>query len=64
MSCCRHWHHGPWCDPPRWWYEQSPMVPPMATRRRRREELEDYLAVLEEQLQRVKEELADTRPSQ
>jgi len=36
----------------------------MATRRRRRDELEDHLVFLEEQLQRVKEELADTRPSQ
>lgn len=61
MSCCSHWHHGPWCGPPRWWYEQTAFGPPLPRRRRDRQELEDHLAYLEEELKRVREELAESK---
>jgi hypothetical protein len=59
MGCCGHWHYGHWCGGPPWSYEQAPIGPPMTRRRRRHEDLADYLEYLEDELNRVREELKE-----
>jgi hypothetical protein len=61
MGCCGGWHHGPWCGGPPWWYGQTPIGPPVSRRRLRREDLEEYLDYLEEELKRVRDELAEAK---
>lgn len=63
MSCCWHMHHGPWYGGPPWWYEPTPLAPPTRQPRRRREDLEDYLDYLEEEVKRVRHELARPEPN-
>jgi hypothetical protein len=46
-----------------WWYEPTPLAPPTPQPRRRREDLEDYLAYLEEELKRVRHELEQPEPN-
>jgi len=71
MSCwCGHgpWHyHGyaypPPYPPPAYYPPEEPYGPPRRRRRRRREpeELEDYLQDLQEEIDRVRQELAALR---
>jgi hypothetical protein len=52
----------PYCGaPPPWWYEQFAAAPPARRPKRDREDLEDYLAYLEEELKRVREDLEETK---
>ena len=61
MGHCWHSHNEPWCPDPAWHYMRRPGSGPTRRRGRRTGDLGDYVDFLEEELQRVREELAETR---